>query len=131
MTRCALPSERWIERGLTSLTWQVTPRMSLMSRVMRLVSCSSSLISSENNVLADLYLDAHGIHGALPLDDDLVMGLDALDAHQHMLHLGRKDIDAPDDQHVVGTAGHLVHAHQGAAAVAGLGNASVEISLVR
>ena len=48
------------------------------------------------------------------------MGLDPLDAHEHVFHLRREDVHAADDEHVVGAAGDLVHAHQGAAAAAGL-----------
>jgi len=48
------------------------------------------------------------------------MGFDPLDADQDMLDLGREDVDAADDQHVVGTAGDLLHPHQGPAAGTGL-----------
>ncbi len=39
---------------------------------------------------------------------------------EHRLDLGREDVDAPDDEHVVGAAPGLGHLHMGAAAGAGL-----------
>ncbi len=44
----------------------------------------------------------------------------ALDAQQGLLDLRREDVDAADDQHVVGAAGDAAHARRGTAAGAGL-----------
>ena len=53
-------------------------------------------------------------------DDDLVMRPDAMDGHQDGFDLGREDIDAADDHHIVGAAADQVHAHIGPAAGAAL-----------
>src|SRR5574343_1586704 len=46
--------------------------------------------------------------------DDLVIAGQALVAQDLLLDLGREDVDAADDQHVVGTAGDLADATEGA-----------------
>ena len=43
------------------------------------------------------------------------------EAQKDALNLGGKDVDAPDDQHVVASTKDLAHANQGAAALAGFG----------
>ncbi|OPZ70939.1 MAG: hypothetical protein BWY80_01419 [Firmicutes bacterium ADurb.Bin456] len=40
---------------------------------------------------------------------------------ENALHLGRKDINTPDDQHVVAAAGNPLHPHMGASAGAFFG----------
>ncbi len=49
------------------------------------------------------------------------MGFDAFNVHEHAFNLGRKHVNPPDDDHVVGPAGHLFHSHEGSAAHAWLG----------
>ena len=54
-------------------------------------------------------------------DFDLVEGGEGFRAHQDGFHLGGEDIDAADDEHVIGAPGDPVHAHMGPSALAGLG----------
>ena len=48
----------------------------------------------------------------VPLDDELVVRLDAVEAEQHALDLAREDVDAADDEHVVGAAEDARHARE-------------------
>ena len=66
-------------------------------------------------------VDGQQIEIAFPEDFQLVERSQGLGLHEHRLDLGGKDIDAADDQHVVGAAGDPFHPHVGATAAAGRG----------
>src|SRR5450830_1638343 len=64
----------------------------------------------ELQVRADLDLDLHRVHRTALVEHDLIVGRDPRDAYQYLLDLARVDVDAPDDEHVVGPAGDPLHA---------------------
>ncbi len=49
-----------------------------------------------------------------------IVGLNLRGHEQHRLHLAGKDVDSPDDKHVIGAPGDAVHAGVGPSADAGL-----------
>jgi len=53
--------------------------------------------------------------GSPAVDHNLVVGLGSFDAGQDMFDLRREDIDAPDNQKIVGSAQKAVHANSGTA----------------
>ena len=72
---------------------------------------SSAKISSETSTQT-----SRSSSVPLAVDDDLIVGLHAFHLQQHGLDLRREDVDAAHDEHVVGSAADLVHAHQRAPA---------------
>src|SRR5210317_522865 len=74
----------------------------------------------EEDIFVHLDLDLERIQRPLPFNDQLIMRLAALDLEQHLLNLGRENVDALDDQHVVTAPHGFFHAHQRSAAVTGL-----------
>ena len=68
--------------------------------------------------LAHFHVDVQGVGVVLAAHDDLIVGGDvaAADLQQDFLDLGREDVDAADDEHVVGAAHGLCHTDVGAAA---------------
>ena len=116
MTRLALPSLRWMRAGLHQLDQgRIPSTLSISARTFRL-SASSRRISSEKTASETSTQISRSSSACCPVDDDLVVGLHALDLQQHRLDLRGEDVDAADDQHVVGAAGDLLHADQRAAA---------------
>ena len=88
------------------------------------VTSSMERIASRHlvvEVLVDLHLHLHVVHGALAGDDQPVVRLHLRRHEQHRLHLAGEDVHAADDEHVVGPARDPVHAGVGPAADARLG----------
>src|SRR5262250_1131561 len=67
-----------------------------------------------------LHLDLEPRQGRRAIDDELIVGCQLLEREQGPLDLGRIEIDAPDDEHVVRAALDAGHPRRGAAAAAGL-----------
>jgi len=66
--------------------------------------------------LVDLELHLEFVHRAFAADDDLEVRLGLFNRKQHGFDLRREDVDAADDQHVVGAIADALHAAQRAAA---------------
>ena len=94
----------------------------VLTPMMVLMRCCNSLpmvwISGRpqlaGNFALDFAADFQVVEVAVAGDDDLVVPGQALVAQDLLLDLGREDIDAADDQHVVGAAGDLADAAEGA-----------------
>ncbi len=52
----------------------------------------------------------------------------AVHAEQGAFHQGGEDVDAPDDEHVIGSTADLLHAHEGAAALTFFGVQNGEVA---
>ena len=72
-------------------------------------------------------MHGHAVEAPGGVDDDAVMGRDALDAGEHVFHLRGEHVRAADDEHVVGARAHLPHARVGAAAGARLAGDAREV----
>ena len=59
---------------------------------------------------AQLYMHGHAIKARLVVDDDAVMGRDPCNSRENVFDLAGKDVRSADDEHVVGTRTHLLHA---------------------
>src|SRR5215211_7035067 len=73
-----------------------------------------------NAVVGRLARHRELVEGAVALDDQLVVGGKAIDPEQHMLDLGRIQVYAADDEHVVAPAAHGTHPGERSATGAGL-----------
>ena len=70
----------------------------------------------EGEILGDLGLDLDAVGSFLPIDDDPVVGLDAVDLEKGVLDLGREDVHPVDYDHVVDPPGDAAHPREGPAA---------------
>ncbi len=127
-TRWALPSLRCSLPGSTSLTLGRTSSAERSSSVTRRSNARRSSIQPSNSVFGDLHLHLERVLAVHAVEHDEVERLDALDGQQHLLDGGREDVDAADDEHVVGAAHDLAHARQGAAAGARLVRERAEVA---
>ena len=110
--RLALPSDRSMALASTTLTFADTPMEFLDT------ACEPSgrlgSVRCRISLPADLHHHLHLVHASLARQNDLVVGRKRLDFEQHLLDLRREHVDAAHDHHVVGAAGHLLHASHAA-----------------
>lgn len=70
-------------------------------------------------VIDDLHINLDFIQIPLLADGNQIVRANAVNTQQHFLNLRREDIDAADDEHIIGTAFNLGHARSGTATGAG------------
>ena len=71
------------------------------------------------HLLGKLHPDLQGVHGAGPVDNQLVMRLGLPDFQKNALHLRGEDIHPANDQHIIGPSADLGHSQVGPAAGTG------------
>src|SRR5262249_13143369 len=81
---------------------------------------ASQLLADPTRVDASLDLDGQLVEVLRALDDELVVRRELRDRKKRALDLAREDVDAADDQHVVGSSEDARHPRERAAAGTGL-----------
>ena len=81
--------------------------------------CLQHLDLVGEGLLIDLYLNLKRIEVCFTVDDQLVVRLDAFNTEKNRLNLGRENIDAANNHHVIATPAHPLETTMGPTADAG------------
>ena len=111
MMRRILPIERSMVPGSWTMVAAVTPMVFLI-RVARWAA--AALGGGRVGVGAALDVDGHRVHPAGAGQVQLEVRRQGRDLEDELLDLGREEVDAAQDDHVVGAAGDLLHPAHGA-----------------
>ena len=119
MTRLALPCER----SMLPMLWMWMRVLMPISALMWCCSsrAAASLVGLRDHVGLGFDQDVEFVHVAAPRDFQQVVRRELRHLEDLFLDLRREDIDAADDQHVVGAAGDLADAAEGCALSAAAG----------